>query len=110
MTWDDIVAIALALPGAVLDRHYGLPAVKVGGRAFLGRGREADSFVLHLDIDTIDMLMATEPESYWQTPHYVGWAAVLARFDSGDPERLAAMIAAAHARAVAMGPPKGGRK
>ena len=28
-------------------------------------------------------LKATEPNTYWQTPHYEGWPAILVRYDAG---------------------------
>ena len=95
MTWDEAVAFALTLPDTELSTSYGKPAVKVAsnGRAFLYPSHEADtSFSVGIDLDTVEILKATEPETYWQTPHYEGWPAVLIRFDSADPERVRAMI------------------
>jgi len=91
MTWDEAVAFALSLPGTELGTSYGKPAVKVSsnGRAFLYPSHEADtSFGISLDLDSIEMLKATEPETYWQTPHYEGWPAVLVRYDGEDQDRL----------------------
>ena len=105
--WDKVVAYALALPGTVATTSWGGPAVAVAanGRAFIYPGREPDtSFALAIDLDTIEMLKATEPESYWQSPHYQGWPAVLVRFDSPDPERVRGTIARARALAAAMKP------
>ena len=34
----------------------------------------------------------TDPDTFWQTPHYEGWPAVLIRFNSSDPERVRTMI------------------
>src|SRR3546814_5068583 len=50
------------------------------------------SFGLALDLDTIEMLKETDPDTYWQSAHYEGWPAVLVRYDSSDPERVRAMI------------------
>ena len=92
--WDEAVAFALTLPGTELSTSYGKPAVKVNGRAFLFVGREAESsFGAGLDLDSVEMLMETDPDSFWQSPHYQGWPAVLIRFDSKDPERVREMIA-----------------
>jgi len=91
MTWEEAVAFALSLPGTELGTSYGKPAVKVSsnGRAFLYPSHEADtSFGISLDLDSIEMLKATEPETYWQTPHYEGWPAVLVRYDGEDQDRL----------------------
>ena len=95
MTWDEAVAFALSLPDTELSTSYGQPAVKVAsnGRAFLNRGHEVDSsFVLAIDLDTVDLLKETEPETYWQTPHYEGWPGVLVRYEAKDDERVRELI------------------
>jgi len=91
MTWDEAVAFALGLPDTELSTSYGKPAVKVAsnGRAFLFPSHEADtSFGVAIDLDSIEILKATEPETYWQTPHYEGWPGVLIRYDCEDEERV----------------------
>jgi hypothetical protein len=97
-------AFALTLPGTERTTSYGKPAVGIAanGRAFLFTGGEADtSFAVALDLDAIEMLKETEPESYWQSPHYEGWPAVLVRYDSADPERVHDVIRQAHEQAAA---------
>ena len=91
--WNEAVAFAISLPDTELSTSYGQPAVKVNGRAFLYASREADtSFGLSLDLDTIEILKETDPDTFWQTPHYEGWPGVLVRYGSADPERVRAMI------------------
>jgi hypothetical protein len=110
--WESAAAAALALPGTELARWYGQPAVRVAAnrRPFLNVGHEPDtSFVLALDHATIELLMATEPETYWQSPHYAGHAHVLVRFAAADGERVRAMIALAREQAAAR-PPARSRK
>ena len=95
MTWDEAVAFALSLPDTELSTSYGKPAVKVksNGRAFLYESREADtSFGVELDLDTVELLKETDPDTFWQTPHYVGWTAVLVRYASKDPDRVRDVI------------------
>jgi hypothetical protein len=90
MRWEEAVAFALTLPDTELSTSYGKPAVKVAsnGRAFLYPSHEADtSFGVAIDLDTIEILKTTEPETYWQTPHYEGWASVLVRYKTEDEER-----------------------
>jgi hypothetical protein len=96
VTWDEAVAFAQSLPDTELSTSYGKPAVKVAsnGRAFLYPSHEADtSFGVSMDLDTIEILKATEPETYWQTPHYEGWPAVLVRYDCKDQDRVREIIA-----------------
>ncbi|HEX8936866.1 MAG TPA: hypothetical protein VF776_01240 [Sphingomicrobium sp.] len=95
MTFDEAVAFALTLPEAELGTSYGKPAVKVAsnGRAFLFPSHQADtSFGVAIDLDTIEMLKATDPDSFWQTPHYEGWEGILIRYESTDPERVRQVI------------------
>lgn len=111
-SWDAARDFALGFPGTALSTSYGQPAVKVAanGRAFLGTGREGDtSFALHIDLDMVEMLKATEPETYWQTSHYEGYPTVLVRYDSADPERVRDMVRLAYTQAVAK-PPVAKRK
>lgn len=106
-SWDKVVAFALTLPGTETTTSWGTPAVMVAanGRAFVYPGRERDtSFALAIDLGTIDLLKETVPETYWQSPHYEGWPAVLVRFDSPDPERVRDVIQRAFDQAGAMKP------
>ena len=48
--------------------------------------------MLQIDHDTKEMLIETDPDSFWQTPHYHGWPGLLVRYDSADPDRVRAMI------------------
>jgi hypothetical protein len=96
MTWDEAVAYALSLPETVMSTSYGKPAVKVASneRAFLFPSHEANtSFGVAIDLDTIEILKETDPETFWQTPHYIGWEGVLIRYDSDDPDRVRDVIA-----------------
>ena len=95
VSWEQAVAHALSLLDTEMGTSYGQPAVKVAsnGRAFLYSGRETEtSFGLALDLDTIEMLKETDPDTFWQTPHYQGWPAVLIRYATPDPERVLATI------------------
>ena len=86
-TWDDVVAFALSLPDTELSTSYGRPAVKVRGKAFAYPGREQGSFALSTPLGEKELLMETEPDTFWETPHYRGWPAVLVRYGSPSRER-----------------------
>jgi len=95
MNWEEAVAFALSLPDTELSTSYGKPAVKIvsNGRAFLYPSHESDtSFAVGIDLDSIEMLKATEPDTYWQTPHYEGWPAVLIRYSARDEARVRDVI------------------
>src|SRR5207247_11376705 len=85
MTFDEAVAFALTLPDTERGTSYGKPAVKVqsNGRAFLFPSHEAHtSFGVAIDLDTIEILKETDPDTFWPTPHYVGWEGVLIPYPS----------------------------
>lgn len=106
LDYQEVTRFAANLPGAEHSTHYGAPAVKANGNAFVAPGREEGSFCLLIDRDTVDMLKETDPDTYWQTPHYEGWPSVLVRYDSADPERIFAMIERAYEQALAKKRPK----
>ena len=112
-SWLEASAYALSLPDTELSTSYGSPAVKIAsnGRAFLFVGREGEnSFGVALDLDSVEMLMETDPATFWQTPHYQGWPAVLVRFDSPDPDRVRATIERSRDWSAARPPVKPRRK
>ena len=105
-SWDKAAAFALSLPGTVLVTGW-MDAVELvaNGRPVIFTGREArTSFAVMIDLGTVEMLKATEPETYWQSPHYEGYAAVLVRYDSPDPERVRRVIEQACEQAALLKP------
>jgi hypothetical protein len=106
-TFEKALAYATSLPGTARGTSYGKPAAVIAenGRSFVIPGREpATSFVVQIDADTVEMLKTTDPETYWQTPHYEGYGAVLVRYDSADPDRVRHVIAQARDQAAAKKP------
>ena len=95
MTFEEAIAFALTLRDTELGTSYGKPAVKVvsNGRTFIFPSHEAaTSFGVAIDLDTIEILKETDPETFWQSPHYIGWEGVLIRYDGKDIERIRNVI------------------
>ena len=70
----------------------------MNGRAFLYTGHEAaTSFGVAIDLDSVEMLKETDLATFWQSPHYEGWPAILIRYGSADPERVRHVIERSHA-------------
>ncbi len=90
--WDDVVAFACALPDVETAPFYGTPCPKVNGKAFVSPGREDGSFHVMAPHEEKDLLLETDPDSFWQTPHYEGWPGLLVRYGSPDPDRVADVI------------------
>lgn len=74
-------------PGVVEELSYGTPALKVRGK-LLVRLREPGVVVLMCEIEEKEFLMQAAPEIYFETNHYKGWPAVLARLDVIEPDEL----------------------
>ena len=91
-SWDSVTAFALTLPGTEPWTSWGAPTVRVRGKAFVYPGREQGSFAVASPIDEKELLMETDPATFWETAHYRGWPAVLVRFGSADPERVETVI------------------
>lgn len=74
-SWDKVAAFALTLPGTELGTSYRMPTVKVAanGRGFVWTGHEAEtSFAMWVEDGETEMLLETDPGTFWQSPHYAG--------------------------------------
>jgi hypothetical protein len=90
--WESVMAFGLTLPGAAASTSYGKPAVRVRGKAFLYPGREAGSFAFAATLEDKEVLIETDPATFWESAHYERWPAVLVRFGSPERERIEAVI------------------
>ena len=90
--WNEVVAFALGLPDTELSTSYGKASVRVRARTFLFTGRESGSFGVNSPLPEKDLLMETDPDTFWETDHYRGWPGVLVRYGSPDRERIEAVI------------------
>lgn len=86
--WDEVVAFACALPDVAMESFYGTPCPKVNGKAFVSPGREPGSFCLFVPMGEKELLLETDPDTFWETPHYRNYPAVLARYGTLARERL----------------------
>lgn len=91
MTFDDVAAIALPLPGVALGTSYGTPAIKVAGK-LLARLRDDGDMVLKVEDGLREALLETQPEAFHTTPHYDGYPVLLVRLAAADPEQLAGLV------------------
>ena len=112
-SWDKVEAFALSLPGTEPAISWRMPTVKVAanGRGFVWTGHESvTSFAIWTADGEAEMLMETDPDTFWQSPHYVGSKAVLVRFTSDDPERVRYVIEQAYELAKSLKPVKPRKK
>ncbi len=90
--WEQVARFALSLPGTELSTSYGKPAVRVRGKAFVYPGREKGSFAVASPFEEKEFLMESDPGTFWESPHYRGYPAVLVRHDSEDIERMRLVV------------------
>jgi len=90
--WGEVVAFACALPEVEMISFYGVPCPKLNGKALASPSREEDSFCLFVSVSEKEMLMETDPDTFWETAHYRNYPAVLVRYGTADPERVAALL------------------
>jgi hypothetical protein len=93
MIWDEVIAIALELPGVEVSTSYGTPSLKVKGK-FLTRLRSEDDSIVLVDVpfDERDLLIEAEPQTFHTTPHYDGYPTVLARLAAVDAVTVRRML------------------
>ena len=89
MTWDDVVALGRELPEVEVSTSYGTPALKVRGKLLTRIRPEDDSLVLpDVPVDEREVLIYADPRTFHVTPHYLGYAIVLARLAALEPAIL----------------------
>ncbi len=91
MTFDDVAAIALPLPGVALGTSYGTPAIKVAGK-LLARLRDDGDLVLKVEDGVREALLELQPDVFHTTPHYDGYPVLLIRLAAADPEQIAGLV------------------
>ena len=93
-TEEDVRAIALGLPETTEEQWYQTPGYKVAGKGFLRMRTEAEGglVVFVSDVGEKEALIATNPEAFFTTSHYDGYAAVLVNLAAVDPEELRELI------------------
>jgi hypothetical protein len=85
---------AKTLPEVAESTSYGTPALKVG-KKLLCRVKDAQTLVLVCPLEEKELLKEAAPDIYFETPHYHGWPAILARVDAISDAELANRLAAA---------------
>lgn len=80
MTWKQLCAQGLKLPEVEEGIWYRTPALKVRGKGFVRLKEDGETVVFMLEsVEEQEALIRTQPELYFITDHYRGYAMVLAR-------------------------------
>jgi hypothetical protein len=98
-SWEDVTAIALALPKTEVSTWYGTPGVKVAGKGFLRLRTESDGgLVVLCDLDKKAALLGSGDPAFYTTPHYDGYGSILVNLKKVKRRELAHLIAEAWRR------------
>ena len=84
MTFDEVKAVALKLPGVEASIRYdGSEVLKAGGSFMAGiasdESAEADTLVVRYDVEDRELLLEDAPETYYVTDFYSKYPLVLVR-------------------------------
>ena len=94
--WAAVVDAGTTLSGVEEGTSYGKPALKFRGKMLADTtAPDPGSFVLHVAVDEKEVLIETDPTTFWETDHYRGWPAVLVRYGSNATERIILLLARA---------------
>ena len=94
--WAGVVDAGVALAGVDLVTSYGKAALKFRGKTLAAAtAPDPGSFVLRVAVDEKELLIETDPATFWETDHYRGWPAILVRYGSTATDRIAPFLARA---------------
>ena len=86
--FNDVRRIALSLDNVEEGTSYGTPAFKVGGALFVRMHQDGESLVVRTDFEQREELMASDPETYYITDHYLNYEWVLVSLSRVHPDAL----------------------
>ncbi|MDB5483265.1 MAG: hypothetical protein JWO83_4318 [Caulobacteraceae bacterium] len=72
LTFDEVLAMAAALPGAVEADHHGFPSLRVKGKIFCTLRREPHRMMVKLDAEDQHNFCEAHPGSIEPVPGYWG--------------------------------------
>jgi hypothetical protein len=88
-TWADVQRLAAEFPETEESTVYRCPAFKVRGKSLAWMSpHEQGALVTRADPDEIPLLIGSQPDLYFTTPHYEGHPMVLTRLDLAGEDDL----------------------
>lgn len=87
------MAIGSRFPGVEVGKSWGTPALKVKDKFLCRMRTNPDALVLRvIHMGEREALLQGDPETFFITPHYDGYPAVLVRLDKVDPTEFAELL------------------
>ena len=100
ITFRDVRALGMKLPGAEVGTAYGSPALLVNGQMFaclaVNKAVEPDTLGVRVPFDQRDDLLTEASDIYYLTDHYVDYPIVLVRLSRIGRDALGALLEMAH--------------
>ena len=99
LDFDAVREIALAVPGVEESTTPRGTSLKVAGRMLacpaIHSSAEPSSLVVRVSAELRERLLATEPDAYYLTEHYVGYPSILVRLSRVSQDSLRDVLASA---------------
>jgi hypothetical protein len=92
-TWEDVIEIGSRFPGVEVATSWGTPALKVRDKFLCRMRTNPDALVIRvIHMGEREALLQGDPETFFITPHYDGYPAVLVRLEKVDTHELAELL------------------
>jgi hypothetical protein len=93
---DEVRTAALSLPETNEKSSYGMPGFRVRTKGFARLHEQPGVLMLWCaDLSEKEALIASDPKTFFTTPHYDGYSSVLVRLARIDSEELLDLLTAA---------------
>jgi hypothetical protein len=91
--WKDVVAAGRRLPEVEESTWFRTPCLRVRKKSFCRMKEDGETLVVRVvDLEDKEALLRSDPEVFFTTPHYDGYAYVLVRLERVDSALLAELI------------------
>ena len=84
--WSDVVAAGRALPEVEEGTWFRTPCLRVRKKSFCRMKEDGETLVVRVvDLEDKEALLRGQPDVFFTTPHYDGYAYVLVRLAASTP-------------------------
>jgi len=91
--WDAVRKLGLAYPEVEESTTYGQPGLRVRRKLFAWMSpSEVGALCIRVDPDEKELLLESNADAYFTTPHYANYPALLVRFEHIGRDELAKRI------------------
>lgn len=88
-----MIELGSRFPGVEVGTSWGTPALKVRDKFLCRMRTNPDALVIRVvHMGEREALLQGDPETFFITPHYEGYPAVLVRLQKVDPDELAELL------------------